>query len=398
MAMRWSCSAGLVLLAIVAASPAAALDGLQPGMKAPAFALETLDGTRAGFTDFGGVRAYLVVFWAGWSLKSGEVLERAERLHAAHRARGLVVLGINVESPTLGADEVRSVKGHVARLGLSFPVLLDRGLQTFHAYGVVAVPSSVLVRPDLTVVATLAAYPIAGREEFFDQVEAAITGRAPAQRGAPAGRQPNARAVRYFNLGRDLVTRGQLDQAAVNVRKAIEIDPAFVLPRVLLGQLHRQRALAVGTVVTWSETPETLAEIAAERERLLRESAEHLAEAVRLEPGNSAALTELALVHEARDDRARARELLGRAVGLAPDYPPARSHLGALRLISGDDAGRADLDAAIQLNPVDWRLHLTAAEAYEARGMLSEAVAAWRRGVELLWRARLGRGADGNGR
>jgi tetratricopeptide (TPR) repeat protein len=106
-------------------------------------------------------------------------------------------------------------------------------------------------------------------------------------------------------------------------------------------------------------------------------------------------MTELALLRRARSDHAGARELLERAVAADGEYPPARSHLGALLVEAGEEArGRAELEAAIRLNPVDWRLHVTAAQAYEARGLSREALEAWKRGVELLWQARLGRGRD----
>ena len=61
-----------------------------------------------------------------------------------------------------------------------------------------------------------------------------------------------------------------------------------------------------------------------------------------------------------------------------------------------DDAcqASAELSAAIQLNPLDWRLHITAAQAYVAKGLLQPALEAYRRGVDLLWQARLERDQD----
>lgn len=379
---------GLFLAMLLGAHPAWALEGLRPGMKAPPVSLEGLDGSRVSLADFPKARAVLLVFWATWSDKSPEVLERTEKLYGRYRDQGLVVLGINAESPALAPEEVVSVKTLAGRLRLSFPILLDRGLEAFGAYRVVAVPSSVLIGGDGTVLGDLAAYPIAGREDFFDLVEATVLGRPIARPARPQGPEPNPRAVRYFNLARAMVARGLVDQVDGNLKKAIELDASFPLPRILLGQLYRERALSREAIEFNGGTVPTLRLSAEERAAFLREAERLLTEAAKLEPTNPAALTELAAVHAARGD-ARARELLERAVKLNLGYSSARSHLGALLLAAGEtDRGRAELTAAIQLNPLDWRLHITAAQAYEGRGMLRQAVEEYRKGVEILWKVR----------
>jgi tetratricopeptide (TPR) repeat protein len=387
-------SAGVAVM--VMSSIGTAFEGLEAGTKAPAMALQTVDGRRMALTSTPEARATLLVFWATWSGRSPEVLERVQKLAARH-GKQLAVIGVNVESPAMAPEDVGRAKTLATRLGLTFPIVLDRGLEAFHAYGVVAVPSSVLLRADGTVVAALASYPIAGREEFFEEVESAALGRPVARATAPRGPEPNPRAVRFYHLGRTLAARGQADQAIANLKRAIELDPTFGPPRVLLGQLDRERAVVQEAVPSASETVTTLRLSQPERDRLLGDAESVLAEALRLDPRSAPALTEMALVHRTHGDAAKARELLERAVAIDPAYSPARSQLGAALLAAGEvDRGRTELAAAIELNPLDWRLHATAAEAYAARGLRREATDAYRRGVELLWQAR--REAAGDGR
>lgn len=390
--------AWLVSLVLVAAlgTPGWALEGVQPGMTAPPISLDALDGRPVTLTGFPGARAILVVFWATWSTKSAELLERVEKLAVLHRGRGLAVLGVNVENPGATDAERARVKAMVGRLGLSFPVAVDRGLQVFHAYGVVAVPSSVLLAADGGVLATLAAYPIAGREEFFDLVEATAAGRPVPPRPGVRGPQPDARAARYFSLGRAMAARGLIDQAESNFKKAIELDQAFVLPRVAVGQLNRERALARDSIRVDGQSVPTRRQSEQEQIAWLADAELHLTEAVRLDPGNAAALTELAQVYVARGEVARAQTLLERAIAIDPAFPPAQSQLGGMLMAAGDvDGGKARLDAAILLNPLDWRLHVTAAEAYAGRGLTRQALEGYRRGVELLHQARRDRGSEG---
>lgn len=366
--------------------PARALEALQVGMKAPDFALESFEGRTVALRDFSAARATLLVFWASWSEWSPEVLERVQQLHARYRDQGLAVLGINVESPRSTAAELAQAHALARRLGLTFPLLVDRGLQVFGSYGVVAVPSLVLLRGDGTVAGHLAGYPIASREEFFELVEATVTGRPVARPQAPAARQPNPRAVRYFNLARAMVARGLVDQVESDLRRAIALDPDFALPRILLAQIYRERAVAVETIQVEGGRVETLRLRADERDALLRQAERLLDEALRIDPVSAAALAELAAVRLARGELEPARRLLERALTADPSWAPARAQLGALLVRGGDIArGRGELEAALRLNPLDWRLYLLAGQAFEERGLLADALRHYRRGVEVLW-------------
>lgn len=385
---RRSALLAAALLALVLARPAGALETLRPGMTAPAFTLETFDGRPLGSQELATARVVLVAFWASWSEKSSEALARLQALHVAHAGRGLAVVGINVDSPGTTPEDRGRARALAQKLGVTFPLLVDRGLATFSAYGVVAVPSMVALRGDRTILADLASYPLAGREEFFDIVEAAVLGT-ETKRVVATGPVSNSRAFRYFNLARVLAARGHVGEAEEDFKRAIALDETFAAPRALLGQLYRERALAVDAVRFAGQSIATTRVAPGDRARWLADAERLLGEAIRLDAANVLALTELAAVHAARRGPGAARELLDRALRVNASYAPARAHLGALLLRDGDvERGRAELEAAARLDPLDWRLSLVAAQAYDERGMAADAARHYRRGAELLWQAR----------
>lgn len=144
-----------------------ALEGFQVGMKAPYISLQGIEGEVVSLADFPRAKMFLVVFWSTWDSYSKEELVRLEELHQKYQDMGLVVIGVNVENQTISPTDIASIKNMVQSLKLTFSILLDKGLETFRAYGVMAVPSTVLMGKDLTIKGEMAAYPIAEREDFL---------------------------------------------------------------------------------------------------------------------------------------------------------------------------------------------------------------------------------------
>jgi hypothetical protein len=100
---------------------------LREGHRTPALRLPRLDG---GVTALAEHRQHLVLvnFWALWR-QYGE--------------RGLVVLGVSVDR---GAPRAL-LEPYVARLGLSFPILLDADMSASRAWRVHGVPATFVVGP-----------------------------------------------------------------------------------------------------------------------------------------------------------------------------------------------------------------------------------------------------------
>src|SRR3989442_1869301 len=120
----------------------AGVSELREGHRTPALRLRRLDG---GVTALAEHRERLVVvnFWATWCEPCTAEMPTLEALLRQYRARRLVVLGVSVDR---GAPP-GLLESYVARLGLSFPILLDADLTASRAGRGTGPPPAVRVGP-----------------------------------------------------------------------------------------------------------------------------------------------------------------------------------------------------------------------------------------------------------
>ena len=143
----------LIAGVVVAAALYAVLSGeripppLGRGSAAPDFELPRLQPDQAP-VSLSGLRGEVVLvnFWATWCKPCEDEMPAMERLYGALKGQGFELLAISED------DEPELVTAFVARLGLSFPILMDRDRSAAHAYQTFRFPESFLVDRDGPVV------------------------------------------------------------------------------------------------------------------------------------------------------------------------------------------------------------------------------------------------------
>jgi cytochrome c biogenesis protein CcmG/thiol:disulfide interchange protein DsbE len=83
-----------------------ALEPAEIGKKAPPFALEDLGGRTVRLSDHEG-SVVVIDFWATWCHACKDAAPALERLHRKYGERGLVVLGITLDSGFRAEENVR---------------------------------------------------------------------------------------------------------------------------------------------------------------------------------------------------------------------------------------------------------------------------------------------------
>jgi cytochrome c biogenesis protein CcmG/thiol:disulfide interchange protein DsbE len=115
----------------------AAVRGDRP--EAPAFALETLDEKRELTLESLRGKAVVLNFWASWCGPCKEEAPHLEQVWREHRARGVVVLGL--DSKDFRKDAGRFVR----RFDWTFPVVFDGEGSVSKRYGVTGYPETFVI-------------------------------------------------------------------------------------------------------------------------------------------------------------------------------------------------------------------------------------------------------------
>ncbi len=228
----------LVGFCLFAWAEAPAMKNIAAGNDIIPFSVPDRTGTIFNSASLAGKPA-AVIFWSTWSPRSAEILEDFKRYHQELGPKGLIIVAINVEGENLSFEKKKAIRDFLDRLQLPYTVLLDEDLKAFADYGVVAHPSSLVVDAGGKVTYVLGGYPLSLREELKDNLLKVLGLYVPPPKEPPpsVGYLPQGGALQFFNLGRQLMDRGQTDKAMDYFEKAIERDPAFMEPVIMTARL-----------------------------------------------------------------------------------------------------------------------------------------------------------------
>jgi peroxiredoxin len=110
-----------------------------PPEAAQGFSLSNLDDEEVRLADLAG-KVVILNFWATWCIPCREEMPHLEALWREYRDQGLVVLAVSEDG-----GRVKRVRKFVSKLGITYPVLLDRERDVGVMYRVSGLPASALI-------------------------------------------------------------------------------------------------------------------------------------------------------------------------------------------------------------------------------------------------------------
>jgi len=156
----------MIAVMLAAALGASSASALEKGAPAPQFDLQGLDGA-VKLAKLQGKVVY-VDFWASWCGPCRQSFPWMNEMQAKYGARGLQVVGVNVDANN--ADARQFLASTPARFTIGF----DPQGATPRSYGIKGMPSSVLIGPDGKVLLEHSGFRDADRAELESKIQSAL--------------------------------------------------------------------------------------------------------------------------------------------------------------------------------------------------------------------------------
>lgn len=137
------------------------------GAPLPPFTGTTAEGTAFTQDDIAGT-VTLINFWASWCTPCQREMPALKQVQTDYEARGFTVLAINVDRQTARAERL------LRQVDPNYPVIYDPESTIMGRFDVMAMPTSILVGRDGTVLMQHAGYSDAWLEDLKTQIEAAL--------------------------------------------------------------------------------------------------------------------------------------------------------------------------------------------------------------------------------
>ena len=161
--MNWlKLSIGILLTLWLTAATAVA-----PSSQAPDFTLKSLQGENLRLKEYRG-QVVLVNFWASWCGPCRQEMPLLDKIQKRYEPAGFTVLGVNVEGKR---DKMMKI---ARKLNVSFPLLIDQDQRVSEAYGVDAMPYTVLVDRDGRVAYIHRGYKPGDEAKYVDKLKALL--------------------------------------------------------------------------------------------------------------------------------------------------------------------------------------------------------------------------------
>lgn len=109
-----------------------------PPRPAPNFTLRTFEGGTLSLSEFRG-KVVVLNFWASWCAPCRQEMPILQRVWTEFRARGVVVLGVDV------LDDVEDAAAFLKALKITYPNAHDPGQGRMNAYQVTGLPTTFFI-------------------------------------------------------------------------------------------------------------------------------------------------------------------------------------------------------------------------------------------------------------
>lgn len=229
---------------------ASALIGIKEGDTPKPIILNDLNGRTVDASQSFGKRPVIIVFWELTTDKSflnyslDELRFLNEFYSKYHAEKNLEIFAIFTpeEEKNVTESEMAALQDLIKVNRIQFPVLIDSGFEIFREYGVIALPSTVMVDMTGRIMFIYPSFPLAAQPVISKKIDELVGIRAEPEIAAVALEPADTQAARLYRYSLQMYKKGLLEQAVSPLRKSLELDPDSALSHNLLGIILWKRS------------------------------------------------------------------------------------------------------------------------------------------------------------
>ncbi len=232
-----------------------ALIGLEEGDAPKKITLNDMNGTPVRVTDFFGRKPVILVFWElilddaflNYSLDELQFLNTIYSKY--HDRNGLEIFGIYTpeEDREVSDTEMTKVRDLIVSNKIQFPVLIDKGLTQFREYGVIALPSTIMVGRTGKIEFIYPSFPLAARPVMSDQIKNLLGLDGAKQKQSHAElKKKDSQSNRHYQYSLQMYKSGLREQALSALNKSLASDGDYSWAHNLKGIILWQQGNSAG--------------------------------------------------------------------------------------------------------------------------------------------------------
>ncbi len=244
------------LALFVMPSPSSALIGVKEGDAPTKISLADLQGNRIDLNDYFGKKPVIIVFWEltadksflNYSLDELIFLNNINEKYKSEHGLEIFTIYTPEEAEAVPDSEMSRVRNLLKINKINLPVLIDSGLKTFRDYGVIALPSTVMVGKAGRIKFIYPSFPMMARPLFAEKIRGLLGLSTVHAEQKQSKKGDVAQSVRLYQYALQMFKKGLLEQALSPLKKSIQLDHGSADAHNLMGIILRQKGDFEGAV------------------------------------------------------------------------------------------------------------------------------------------------------
>lgn len=211
----------------------------------PEISAEDIEGKKIQTSAYKGQKTLAIVFWKYPSLRGENALALFQKFHDSYHENfpfEAIAIYVPQQDDQLTEEEMTEVRKILSSNKITFPVIIDKGMEIFNKFGIISFPSFALVNKEGTLI-----YELPGLPEFFGEkdltknIKKALGIKEEEKVIGKAAYTAKNKSNFYLNLAMQVYKKGNTDQAIEHTQTAIQRDPDYAEAYSYLGFLYTQK-------------------------------------------------------------------------------------------------------------------------------------------------------------